>query len=169
MIRQTTIALYRPGYTGEFYPDICHSWTVSREDHSNGYPVFSKILICPICLELWAKITLAGDHFWCAHSIPCVAHPSGFHRDLRPVPGSILDMASAPGIDEPLLSSLPVELLRREFNLHIKALNYERDYPALDRLPGTRISGPALNSGWDQYLDRGSDGNGQDDGSVNPG
>src|SRR5208283_2590798 len=105
MLRSMTISFYRPGYTGEFCPDICTSWKISREDHSNGYPVYSQVFICPVCLVQWAKLSLESDRFWCPVGVPCVAHPEAFNPDLRPVPGSILAMDSAPGIDEPLLNS----------------------------------------------------------------
>lgn len=121
MIREMTIALYYPEYSGVFHPDLCESWWFSREDHCGGYPVYSGLLICPICLKTWARLTLDGIDFHEARTAPCQAHSAACHPDLRPVAGSLLDNPTINGYDSVMLDVLPEQLLRREFDLHLKA------------------------------------------------
>lgn len=115
------IVLYNEHFTGTFYPDVAHDWAVQREALSNGYPVYSGLMVCPICCRLWAKLIMEDQAFFEARSIPCEQHASACHPDLRPVAGSLLDNPTANGYDEPLLQALPEDLLRREFDLHLKA------------------------------------------------
>jgi hypothetical protein len=120
-----TIVLYSSDLTSAFYPDVAEVWSCDRDPFSQGYPVQSGLFICPECCHLWAKLTLAKEtNFYEARSIPCHRHPSYSHPDLRPVPGSILDNPSCNGIDLPLLMSMPEDLLRREFDLHLKAYQH---------------------------------------------
>jgi hypothetical protein len=116
-----TIVLFSPGSAAVFHPDLCQCWSLSRDPFSQGYPVYSGLMVCPECCQIWAKLTIEGEPFYEARSIPCVNHPTHSHPDLRPVPGSLLDNPTCNGIDESLLAALPEDLLRREFDLHLKA------------------------------------------------
>lgn len=121
MIKHMLITLYSHERTDVFYPDVAESWALERESHSQGYPIYSGVMVCPFCVSIWARLTIQGEAFHEARSIPCRRHPEACHPDLRPVAGSLLDNPTANGIDEPLLDSLPPDLLRREFDLHLKA------------------------------------------------
>jgi hypothetical protein len=107
------------------------SWDIQLAEHPVGYidTIHSAIYICPTCEDIWARIRVSG--MWDAWSLgmPCERCPST--RRQR-IPGSILRnvaYAGYPDLDEAdiqLMRALPAELLAREFDLHIKAL--EQDY-----------------------------------------
>src|SRR6266849_624663 len=124
MLCPMSITLYRPSRTDVFYPDIAETWLVSREDSIRGYPAYSGVMFCPVCCLIWAKLTIETGEFTLfrgARTIPCEKHSQACHEDRRPVAGSLLDNPTANGIDEPLLAALPPDLLKREFDLHLKA------------------------------------------------
>src|SRR6266850_1649803 len=86
------------------------AWRIDREDHCNGYPVYSGLFVCPICCRIWAKLSIeSGEYklFHEARTIPCEKHPEGCHPDLRPFAGSLLDNPSINGWDTELLRALP--------------------------------------------------------------
>jgi hypothetical protein len=107
-------------------PSVCETpFLVEREEFINGYPVYSGLMVCPICRKIWATLSLeTGEYklFHEARTIPCEKHPEACHPDLRPVAGSLLDNFTANGYDGPLLDELPEPLVRREFELHMKSL-----------------------------------------------
>lgn len=122
MKKRMTILLFHSGYTGVFYPDSCMSWECEREDYVRGCPVYSAILVCPICFDVWARLDMDGQPFHEARSAPCHVHPEACHPDLRPVAGSLLDNCTCNGYDYELLAALPEPLLRREFSLTMSSL-----------------------------------------------
>jgi hypothetical protein len=99
---------------------------VEREDHFNGYPVYNGCLFCPECTKIWARLIWNEappfGYLVEPRSIPCEAHPTACHPDLRPVAGSLLDNPTINGYDVPLLNALPEFLILREFLLHMKSL-----------------------------------------------
>ena len=140
MLRQQQVLLF----------DIHRVWdpvTITRDDTCNGYPIYSKILVCPVCCHTWAKLTFLGDRYWSPSGIPCELHPEAWDQILRPVPGSILDSPWMPGIDLPLLRSLPHQLLLREFQLHLRSLEYASRYKSISDRPGQPPNRP-FTVGW---------------------
>jgi hypothetical protein len=111
------------------------SFVVERQKFYSGWPVYSQAFICPVCLELWA---IVGDKPYQLAAIPCENHPLASHPILSPVPGSILDNSTFAGdFDQDLARALPNQLLEREFNLHVAALELipdERPNPTLRNL-----------------------------------
>ena len=106
------------------------TWNIQLAERP-GYidTVHSAVYICPHCEEIWARIRVSG--MWDAWTLgmPCERCPST--RRQR-IPGSLLRnvaYAGRPDEDEAdlqLMRALPAELLAREFDLHLKAL--ETDY-----------------------------------------
>lgn len=104
---------------------------------SGGWPLYSQAFVCPWCLELWAMLTLQGEHS--GHEIlpvPCLQCPSwGNH-----IPGSILENYAC-DFDQELLSVLPQTLLEREFFL---TLSYFEGKPcestSMQKKPPTELS-----------------------------
>jgi hypothetical protein len=95
---------------------------VDRDEFCNGHRVFSGAMFCPMCRRVWAELALEGRGFFEPRAVSC--EPCNYRDDLHPVPGSILDNRSicgTAGIDTALLKALPEEILRHEFNLHLKA------------------------------------------------
>lgn len=120
-----TITLYHPERTDVFYPDVAQSWSFAREASCEGYPIYSGVMFCPVCCQIWAKLTMETGEFSLFHearTIPCSKHPQACHEDLRPVAGSLLDNPTANGYDIPLLEALPPDLLEREFRLTMSSL-----------------------------------------------
>ena len=96
-------------------------WDIVRHhsfNDSTHVPV-SHILVCPACTRTWAMLQLEGDTFcWPrAAFCGCIQHTDEWH----PVPGSLLVEEGWGVIDDALLEGLPAELVRREFDLHLKA------------------------------------------------
>lgn len=121
-LKHMVITLYTPHRSDVFFPDIASQFECSREEFSGGYPVYSGLMVCPVCALIWAKLTMVETlGFYEARSIPCADHPQACHPDLRPVAGSLLDNPTCNGYDSPLLEAMPEYLLRREFDLHLKA------------------------------------------------
>lgn len=83
----------------------------------------SHAWFCIACWDFWAISKLedlyGGQLIVRTH--PCEKHRDSDHEELI-IPGSIIPDIGYPGwglIDWPLLEALPVDLLRREFNLHM--------------------------------------------------
>lgn len=98
-------------------------WGVKREDFCLGYPVYSGVLVCPLCCQPWARLTAEGCPAHEPRMVSCTDcqwhHPG--YEFLHPVPGSLIDNPTIGGVDWPLLDVLPEVLLRREFLLTLKA------------------------------------------------
>lgn len=87
----------------------------------DGYPVYSRQLVCPVCCRIWAKITVEGDPWYRPEAAPCCFCPQTFDDE---VPGSVLPYSiSVAGIDLGLIDHLPEDWLRRELLLTLKALS----------------------------------------------
>ena len=97
-------------------------WEIHRH-HSFGdstHVACSQLLVCPACSRPWAMLHLLDeDPFVWPYAAFCGCIP--YRDDWRPVPGSILIEEGWGLIDESLLAALPPELVRREFDLHLKA------------------------------------------------
>lgn len=99
-------------------------WEIERE-HSfadETHVAYSYLLCCPLCSRIWFRHILRESSFvWprAGFCEQCAVTPDR----LRPVPGSILIQEGLDLIDDQLLEALPPELLKREFDLHIKALD----------------------------------------------
>ena len=98
-------------------------WDIERE-HSYAAGLrtaLSHSLVCPGCNVLWAKHLIEGDHWiWPRAQFceECEIIPDAWH----PVPGSLLVNEGFDTIDESLLDALPLDLLKREYQLTEKAL-----------------------------------------------
>lgn len=95
-------------------------WDFLRQEFTEGYPAYSRVMFCPVCLNIWAKLTIEGQRIYTPQMVSCTA--CDWKSDLSPVPGSLIDYdIPASGIDVELLYTLPKDLLEREFQLTIKA------------------------------------------------
>lgn len=157
------MAIYLPELHGE-------AFLVEREDHCNGYPVYSGILVCTRCFDIWARLTWEipvpgiAQRTFESHEVrgllclACFRSSGGqsLHPDLSPVPGSLLHNLTVNNWDSALLEALPEALVQREFFLTMESLcNPESDLSlkrgrmlesALE-LPGSPISSSSLSSG----------------------
>src|SRR5205807_5800011 len=95
---------------------------------------FSHMLVCPSCCQIWARIQIESDVIYWPKSQfceRCKVVPDSWH----PVPGSLLIQEGWDTIDESLLDALPPDLLLREYNLTMKALDNgsfsNRDWPTI--------------------------------------
>lgn len=90
-------------------------------DGVSAYLAQSQILICPKCTRTWAKLTFMDglDQYHWPRAAFC--NLCNIKHALCPVPGSIFVEEGWCIIDDALLAVLPAELLRREFELHLKA------------------------------------------------
>jgi hypothetical protein len=97
-------------------------WYIEREHAFNDQHnvAVSQLLICPRCHKTWAKLEFDGDR--CAWPVAQFCENCNEPDEWIPVPGSLLNEEGWGIIDDSLLAALPEELVRREFNLHIKAL-----------------------------------------------
>ena len=88
-----------------------------------GYRVHSAAFICPYCLTQWARLQVDDEKYFQLREISCLACylPGTYSAQ---VPGSLLEnpWIRPGGWDKELLEVLPPDLLRREFDLHLKAL-----------------------------------------------
>lgn len=95
-------------------------WDFLRQEFTEGYPAYSRVMFCPVCLTLWAKLTIEGHRIYAPEMVSCTA--CDWKSDEHPVPGSLIDYdLTVSGIDVELLYTLPQDLLEREFQLTLKA------------------------------------------------
>lgn len=90
------------------------AWCLGR----GGWPLYNTVVICPVCLRHWLRFQLE-DHprawtCWCWSCQSCTAERTEF-------PGTLLEIPGTGAFDEVLLEALPEQLLRREFEIHLKA------------------------------------------------
>ena len=95
-------------------------WDIERHHsfkESTHVPV-SHVLVCPACTRIWAMLQLPEDRFCWPRAVfcGCISHTDEWH----PVPGSLLVEEGWGVIDDSLLNALPPELVKREFDLHLK-------------------------------------------------
>lgn len=107
---------------------------LEHEEFSNGYPVYSGVFVCPICLTPWAALEWLGPDFQIIRAssrevrgLLCSScfqeHGTRFlHPDISPVAGSILHNPTLNNWDQALLNELPEVLVRREFELTMSSL-----------------------------------------------
>lgn len=98
------------------------SWTTVHREHSfgnQGHVAHSELLVCPRCHSVWGKLLFNDEQAAWAVAASCEA--CNFSHPFHPVPGSILTEEGFGVIDDSLLAKLPEALLRREFDLHMKA------------------------------------------------
>jgi hypothetical protein len=128
--------------------DGIRHWDFMREhsfsNHMNS--ASSYMLVCPTCHTIWAKHIIKD--YSLVWPYPQFCDRCDVYADrLRPVPGSLLIQHGLDAIDESLLEALPTELLIREYDLHIKALDN-------GNLESRDFSSPRS-----ERVDRGADGN----------
>lgn len=95
---------------------------LDREPFSpEGYPIYSRLLVCPKCCQPWAKLTVEGDAAHRPEMASCMF--CDWSSEASPVPGSLIVYGiTGDNVDWGLLAVLPENLLRREFNLTMKAM-----------------------------------------------
>lgn len=92
------------------------------DEARGGFHIGSRAKVCPHCLELWAYMKAESDPIFGIESQSC----SSCSREyLLGVPGSLLDDRLSWTVDWDLIRYLPERLLRREFELHVKAFMKE--------------------------------------------
>lgn len=97
---------------------------LEREESCLGYPVYSGLLVCPICRQIWAELYIKDSEIFQPRMVSCTqcnwkGRPGS--EWLNPVPGSLIDNPTVGGIDWPMLDALPPDLLKREFLLTLSA------------------------------------------------
>jgi hypothetical protein len=99
------------------------TWEIEREGSfaNSTHSAYSYCLVCPSCTRVWASHRLSGDRLLWPRAGFCEDCPSSVDN-LRPVPGSILVQEGLDVIDDALVEALPLELLKREYDLHTKVL-----------------------------------------------
>lgn len=102
-----------------------HAWPA---EPNGWHQAHSYCLVCPGCLRVWAEVRLDSDP-WC-YAVPgfceeCQSPPETHW--LLGVKGSILLEEGLGNVDLPLLDALPEELLRREFRIHLQALEHLKE------------------------------------------
>ena len=102
-------------------------WEVSREHAYGGNPAgrvaYSHILYCPRCCKQWAALYFPDEKDCWPRGQFCA--DCGVVGDWNPIAGSLLVEEGYGVIDESLLAALPIPLLRREFELTLKAYSNE--------------------------------------------
>jgi hypothetical protein len=94
---------------------------IERSPFTEGYPVYSRVLVCPMCKQVWAMLTAEGKPVHRPEMASCGS--CDWQSPDSPVPGSLLVYGiPTSNVDYSLLDVLPEEFLRREFNLTLKAL-----------------------------------------------
>lgn len=93
--------------------------TVHREHAfgNQGHVAYSRLLVCPKCHEVWAKLLILEEPY--AYAVGASCERCGVSDKMHPVPGSILTEEGFGVIDDSLLDKLPPELVAREFRLHM--------------------------------------------------
>jgi len=104
-------------YLGEPAGTTC----IERSPFTEGYPVYSRVLVCPMCKQVWAMLTVEGKPVHRPEMASCI--DCNYQSVDNPVPGSLLVYGiPTSNVDYSLLDVLSEKLLRREFNLTLKAL-----------------------------------------------
>lgn len=103
------------------HPPVTLDWPPPR----SGCRQFSSALICPICLQGWAVLELASQprpwHVRGERCAECLA-PNELSHEWE-IPGSLVGLEWFPqSLDIGLLERLPPELIKREFDLHLRSI-----------------------------------------------
>jgi hypothetical protein len=137
----------------------CPVVTIDRPeiDDSRGFHIHSRAKVCPKCLEVWALMRTEKGGPFGIESQFCEGCRQGLDGEV--VPGSLLDDRVSWTVDWDLIRYLPVALLQREFELHVRAIQEDSPYectnpePLLDTLFGPGSSEAILGaepSGWSE-------------------
>ena len=115
--------------SGETFPTKVRCWVsiqgigggwIEKSRMQNGYILRSRLLVCPRCRSTWATVLVEGDLDAFATTASC--YPCNWSNELFNVPGSILWSTETNELtDWTLLEALPMELVKRELELHLKA------------------------------------------------
>lgn len=89
------------------------------QEGRGGWPITSQVMICPFCLDQWAILVVEGKDYHRPDGVSCTLCARS--TDSHPIPGSLLDIPGTGAIDCTLLDALPESLVKREFDLHLKA------------------------------------------------
>jgi hypothetical protein len=94
-----------------------------HREHSFGdqmHVACSEMLVCPRCRDVWAYL-IFRDEVDCWPTAQFCENCVIAKDDWHPVPGSLLVEEGYGVIDDALLAALPYDLVKREFDLHLKA------------------------------------------------
>lgn len=80
----------------------------------------SQALFCPVCAKTWAILKIDEEPLVWPKPVSC--EDCNYPRYWAPVPGSILGEENCGFIDTCLLAALPLDLLKREFRLTLRAI-----------------------------------------------
>ena len=99
-----------------------------RPRYTEGFPVYSGCMVCPVCCKVWARLTIGdaiNDALPTYHqprAVCCTIHSDC--DDRHPVPGSLLDNDTpTSGVDFSMLDCFPDSLVAREFYLTLQAFS----------------------------------------------
>ena len=101
-------------------------WIIN-DDHLGPYPIglershaelhrpMNVAFFCPLCGDIWARrVVEGGDPQWVLWNRLCKRHPSSISRGCS---GSVWQ-----NYDTEYLTNMPLDLLRREFLLHMETI-----------------------------------------------
>lgn len=103
------------------------SYQIDRPEQDTargGFWIFSRAKVCPHCLQVWATLTTEKGAPYGIECQPCLICSSSFGNG---VPGSLIDDRVSHTVDWDLIRYLPVELLQREFDLHIRMIEKDSE------------------------------------------
>jgi hypothetical protein len=112
-------------------------------DSARGFYIHSRAKVCPVCLEVWALIRTEKGGPFGIESQFCAGCRQGFDGEV--VPGSLLDDRVSWTVDWDLVRYLPMALLQREFDLHVRAIQEDSHEQSFDL--GIGIAKPFLEGG----------------------
>jgi hypothetical protein len=81
----------------------------------------SFLVICPVCYDVWARLTGTDTSMWYHRYVPCVAHPEACFPYGCWIAGTLLEL----DLETKLIDVLPEPLIRREFELTLSSLPQE--------------------------------------------
>lgn len=95
---------------GQHYGTGQDHWRRVHEELQDPSPY---ALFCPHCVEIWAKMPVEGSkRNWMVYTVHCENHPG---KSPYTIHGSVLL-----NWETELLKILPPEMVRREFEVHMK-------------------------------------------------
>lgn len=114
MLRKQRISILG---VGDFEIEREHSFHGSSGEL--GHVAHSTFLVCPKCRLVWATLQFPDEPFGWPVAAFCRSHE--YRDSWHLVSGSILTEEGWGVIDDALLDGLPPSLVKREFELHMKA------------------------------------------------
>ena len=120
MLVEQMITVYLPELGS---PTAGFSTLIEREHSFNNQLNLAKShsLICPMCRTRWADLELQSEQCELLWPVAQTCENCQLVDEWMPVPGSLLVEEGWGVIDDSLLDALPEYMIRREFELHIKA------------------------------------------------